>query len=890
MDSFPISQDASRSRVVPLSVASTTITTTETAINRSTTATSSSSSEPRTAFVPLSRQPLRQLRQKALPYLSQRSTQLHHAPPGHHATTRRISGSKRKTTHTHRQPQHNSSDCDKQIPSKGHGCQSQIPSVETNDINSDELALVKRSKPSPAVHDSLNMVTKDDTHSNKQNTLLSVWESNPVSPQQCSGTASPILQKMSTQVVTAQASPARALFSRRAFGCPIRLIPQHLLVYIIHMIVTDGQTWPNLDLVCKSWHAMMCHTQMLYKDIPRLRSSKGGLTGNTGINWMLFRNLGICHRGTEGTLHHCFDRQTGRELAYRSARVFPQGDGVPYYMLRELAFMRRASHPNIASLKLVNLHKNRLHLFFEYIGLTLHKVLYPHDDCDSGVSLPHGQIKSYMFQLLEALSYCHRRGLLHRNLKPKHILLTADGCLKIADFALARVASLPARSYTSQVVTLWYRAPEVILGGKYFSAVDMWSAGCIFAEMLFGAPTFMCVYETEVDHLLKIFRTLGTPTEASWPGFCKLPHAANQQFPKWPARPFRKVFSAAESLDPSALDLLEQLLCLDPKKRLVTHRALAHPYFSKCTQRDPPELSARQTVVLPHRFVDPVTDVRSFVHSTYQVLHERLVQDAESGHLPGPNLMKLQDEVHPIHRAMLVDWLVEVVEVFAMCKRTLFLAVLFVDRFLQSRRLERVEFQLMGAACLHIASKCEDLSYIGVKELVDCGDDTFTAQQLLQMEEEILVSLDFQLACVTVHDFSEVFLAFFPMPSEVVPEANHLVNFVTELCLQEVGFSECSPALVAAGVLVYSRHVYGVAPLLPDNFEEFFFNGISNRNYCSKNSVYQRSDLQTTVEAVHHVHLHTPHSTLSKIVHRYNSGAHSFISRDKAPALLNIQW
>jgi serine/threonine protein kinase len=145
------------------------------------------------------------------------------------------------------------------------------------------------------------------------------------------------------------------------------------------------------------------------------------------------------------------------------------------------------------------------------------------------------------FQLVDALAYCHRRGIVHRNLKPKHLLVIPGPCelhplekavLKIADFALTRVLDQSKKDYTSEVITLWYRPPEILMGQrKYTAAVDMWSVGCIFAEMLQGDPLFtgLC----EINQLFQIFCKLGLPDQDSWPEFMSLPHWQANVFPEW---------------------------------------------------------------------------------------------------------------------------------------------------------------------------------------------------------------------------------------------------------------------------------------------------------------------------------------------------------------------
>lgn len=147
--------------------------------------------------------------------------------------------------------------------------------------------------------------------------------------------------------------------------------------------------------------------------------------------------------------------------------------------------------------------------------------------------------------------------------------------LKLADFGLARTFALPLRPYTHEIITLWYRCPEVLLGlDVYSAAVDIWSAGCIFAEMASGAPLF--TGDSEIDQLYKTFAVLGTPSAAEWPLLPRLPDYS-QEFPKWPAKPWSKI---APALCEAGRDLLSQMLRYNPAERISAAEALAHPYFA----------------------------------------------------------------------------------------------------------------------------------------------------------------------------------------------------------------------------------------------------------------------------------------------------------------------
>ena len=188
--------------------------------------------------------------------------------------------------------------------------------------------------------------------------------------------------------------------------------------------------------------------------------------------------------------------------------------------------------------------------------------------------LPAKLVKSYTYQLLHALAFCHARRVVHRDLKPANLLVDKQGALKVADFSLARAFSVPLRKYTHEVVTLWYRAPEILLGSETYSTpVDVWSVGCILAELSNGVPLFPG--DSEIDELRRIFQALGTPSEASWPGVTKL-RDYSPTFPSWPKKATSLV---VPSLCPAGVDLFDKMMAYEPGMRISAKAALEHPYF-----------------------------------------------------------------------------------------------------------------------------------------------------------------------------------------------------------------------------------------------------------------------------------------------------------------------
>lgn len=294
-----------------------------------------------------------------------------------------------------------------------------------------------------------------------------------------------------------------------------------------------------------------------------------------------YQKLEKVGEGTYGVVYKAKDRKDAQIVALKKVRLESEDEGVPSTAIREISLLRELTHPNIVTLKDV-LHQDRkLYLVFEYLDQDLKKYM---DAIGGGkikqqgvtVTMNPMLVKSYMWQLLEGIAFCHRHRVLHRDLKPQNLLIDKHGTLKLADFGLARAFGVPIRTYTHEVVTLWYRAPEILLGGRqYATPVDIWSIGCIFAEMVMRAPLFPA--DSEIDQLFRIFRILGTPTEETWPGVSAFKDFKNT-FPSWKPN-YEKLHKMMPDLDKDGHNLLQRMLIYEPGKRISAAEAMKHPYF-----------------------------------------------------------------------------------------------------------------------------------------------------------------------------------------------------------------------------------------------------------------------------------------------------------------------
>jgi len=279
--------------------------------------------------------------------------------------------------------------------------------------------------------------------------------------------------------------------------------------------------------------------------------------------------------GTYGVVYKAKDLVTGDIVAMKKIRLDAEDEGVPSTAIREISLLKELNHPNIVRLVNVLLIENKLYLVFEFLDKDLRKY------SDIVKKNMHKMlIKSYLYQLLKGICFCHQHRVLHRDLKPQNLLIDRKGNLKIGDFGLARAVGIPLRTYTHEVVTLWYRAPEILLGGRQYSTpVDVWSIGCIFAEMVTCSPLFPG--DSEIDQLFKIFRCLGTPTEETWPGVSGFKDF-KPTFPQWIGN---NVAKQVPGIEPLGLDLLKRMLVYEPSKRISAREALQHEYFKDLPTR-----------------------------------------------------------------------------------------------------------------------------------------------------------------------------------------------------------------------------------------------------------------------------------------------------------------
>eukprot|EP01034_Spumella_vulgaris_P024081 gene24082-30384_t len=455
-------------------------------------------------------------------------------------------------------------------------------------------------------------------------------------------------------------------------------------------------------------------------------------------------------------------------------------------------------------------HASKLQILFPFVEWSLFDILHGHLEYGALFSeretkpIENKQALELTRQLLSALSYLHAKGLAHRNIKPKHLLITPEGAsLQLAGFSFVRSVLKPARKLTADIGTRWYRSPEVLMGScEYDQAVDVWSAGCVHAEMLLGSPLFDSICQT--DQVFQVFALLGSPHEKIWPGVTKLPHWQEELTPSSWRVVMNKLSSRIPRASASEIELLAKMLTCCPERRVAADRALLHPLF-----RDPSVVS---TLVC-----QPV--VRTAPLQSQHLGH--LMQLEADQQLEWEHF--LSDDKSVRRRAVLMDWLVaQTVRHDSLCERTLFAAASLLDRVMLWDAMQRMnseptesrdhigtesdtvssssfssssssqqtlsksshsrpgnvsrshsanstssigshydvvvvspaelDLRLLGVVCLHLASKTEDTVAVCVERLLS-NAWSYDLAEVLLFEQHVLVSLDFTLTVPLVVDF-----------------------------------------------------------------------------------------------------------------------------------------
>ncbi|XP_074849996.1 cyclin-dependent kinase-like 5 [Carettochelys insculpta] len=297
---------------------------------------------------------------------------------------------------------------------------------------------------------------------------------------------------------------------------------------------------------------------------------------NIGNVMNKFEILGVVGEGAYGVVLKCRHKETHEIVAIKKFKDSEENEEVKETTLRELKMLRTLKQENIVELKEAFRRRGKLYLVFEYVEKNMLELL---EEMPNGV--PPEKVKSYIYQLIKAIHWCHKNDIVHRDIKPENLLISHSDVLKLCDFGFARNLSEGSNAnYTEYVATRWYRSPELLLGAPYGKSVDMWSVGCILGELSDGQPLFPG--ESEIDQLFTIQKVLGPLPSEQMKLFYSNPRFHGLRFPavNHPQSLERRYLGILSGV---LLDLMKNLLKLDPADRYLTEQCLNHPSFQ--TQR-----------------------------------------------------------------------------------------------------------------------------------------------------------------------------------------------------------------------------------------------------------------------------------------------------------------
>ena len=579
----------------------------------------------------------------------------------------------------------------------------------------------------------------------------------------------------------------------------LEMLPQELHLEMLGFLEAEDLV-KSVQAVSRYWREIANHP-LVWKRL-----------GSVDLRWGVKCTECLVERRSKGKVFRGIDRATQERVALRKVYLDVTNagydDGVPTSLLREISYLKECHHKNVGRILRAEVVNRTVYICNEVGEHNLKDYIKKLSSEKSTVS--RGIIQNITRQICEGLSYMHHKGLIHRNLKPDNILVTSDGTVKIVDLTLSRLICLPHYPYTPEdpkerersgreARRLWYRSPELLFRKEiYSSEVDMWSLGCLLAEMCTGQPLFNG--ESEIEQLFKIFRVTGVP-KGEFP-------IESKAFPNWEAVDFahatepkstqvyknlvKELIPAREStlkllsklapvLRKDGLEFLQKCLRTSTRERMTASQALKHPFLEVPSCCDTLFTSCQ---------------LNQFVNSLHNL---------ESQLLPNPNYLSSQENISASMRSILVDWLLDVSVHFEVMGETLHLAVGYIDRVLSKMAVDKSKLQLVGVTCMKIADVFNEKSKEYYRqenstEYAYITADEYTAQQVVEMEKQILKLLDFRLVCPTTLSF----LKAFALKLEIDEETCRVGKYLADLLLLSYPCLKFAPSLLASGCLYLS--------------------------------------------------------------------------------------
>jgi len=428
-------------------------------------------------------------------------------------------------------------------------------------------------------------------------------------------------------------------------------------------------------------------------------------------------------------------------------------DGLIATTIRELAVLRMSDHPNVITMLWYDNDKFK-YMTTPVYSYDLVRFMAQHK------SLAMIDVKNISYQILRGLYYLHTHGISHRDVKPANILIQPENNnykVVLIDLGMARRLDPLDQNGTKthDICTMWYRAPELMLGGdkgSYSFKIDAWSVGCVIAELYSGQVLLRG--DSDINQLYKIFRLRGTPTEEMWEGVSGLARYKDY-FPVW-----NPTFSKrTKNWDPVVKDLVDKMLTMDPAKRIDIYKAIQHQLFSD----------------IPAHILKTYTD-NDLIPIKTKTIDNYTLANVPELHVSLSN----QDQIKEFMRIILLDWLMEVCYEYGVSASVYIRAQGILDRFTQKcSTMEQQNYQLVGIAVFWLGSKIEDVYHIAGKHLIYISDNIYTHEQLSDMEKEIMRTLDLDVYFPVSWDFITTYASRCPLTDYQVSEVKFILTYIT---------------------------------------------------------------------------------------------------------------
>ena len=567
------------------------------------------------------------------------------------------------------------------------------------------------------------------------------------------------------------------------------LLPSELILSILEFL-NPSELVTSCQLVSKYWQTLVSAPVLWNRSYT-----------NIELRWLVKCNRCLVERRSKGKVYTGNLRTTNQPVTLRKVYLditnAGYDDGVPTSILREISFLKEITHDNIASMVKAEVVGKVVYVCTEQGEYNLKeymKKFYAND----GYSVSKATVQSLMKQVFTGLHFIHNKGIIHRNLKPDNVLVSRNGTVKLADFTLSRMECVPRYPYTPEdpkerersgreARRLWYRAPELLLREDlYGSEVDIWTAGCLLAELSLGVPLFNG--ENEIEHLFKIFKVMGVPDTVhakSFPYWKKF-NFTHLTYPKDSAEyktilntlvPSREqvlntLSKLANIIGEEGLDLLQKCLDTNPETRINAEQALKHPFFKN--------------------EIEKIPILKGF-------------DEIEKNLMPCFDYLTKQENINESMRSILVDWLIDVSVHFEVKDETLHLAVSFIDRTLSHMKVDRSKLQLVGVTCMKIADVFNERSkeYYRQENSIEYAyitADEYSPAQVVAMEKQILNCLEFRLMSPTIL----YYLKRYQDSMTLSPQATLLSLYLSDLLLLFISSLRHKPSVLASGVLFLS--------------------------------------------------------------------------------------